>query len=149
MSLKTDIQNLIVKETKAKNDVSKNVLKVVLGEVQTQEVRNSKPLTDEQIIKILKKTLDGVCEMLVYRPYNHILMVEKDTLEKLIPKTLSASDIATHLQSCASEIVAANNDGQAVGIAMKKLKSLNVGSVDGSVVKSVIQEIRKCATSDK
>lgn len=142
-AITNEIKARITQATKFKDEVVKNVLKVVLGEIQTQETRNSKELTDEQVVKVLKKTLDGVNEMLQYKPYAHDLMTERATLEGLMPPVLNFYDIVNAIESDGTakmQIIESKSDGQAMGIAMKLLK--DKGAVDGNLVKEVIKSIR-------
>jgi hypothetical protein len=119
----------------------KNVLKVVLGEIELQESRNGKQLTDDDCYRVIRKTLQGVEEMLTYKPNDPKFEAEKATLKGLLPKEFAAEDLQAVLSSKIDEIKAAKNDGQATGIAMKFLKERNI-SVDGNAVKKVVMEIR-------
>lgn len=149
MSLKDTIRNQIVEATKNRKDSQKNVLKVILGEIDTQESRaNPKlglthpaALADVEIHKIIKKTLQGIEEMLQYKPGDEGLQVEKATLQALLPPEMSLYNLKVSLTAKAEEIRAAKSEGQATGIAMKFFKENNIG-VDGAVVKKIIAEMR-------
>jgi uncharacterized protein YqeY len=139
--LKMKIREQITTATKLRKDTVKNVLKVVLGEIDTQEVRNKKDLSDEEICKVIKKTLQGIEEMLVYKAGDAGLEEEKVTLTALLPKQLDRVDILFQLASKAEEIKAAKSDGQATGIAMKFFKE-SKQLVDGTDVTAIVKEIR-------
>lgn len=142
MSLKLKIKEQIVIATKAKKEHTKNVLKVVLGDIDMQEVRNKNDLTDGEIIKIVRKTLQGVEEMLSYKSGDIGLEEEKAVLSSLLPKQLSKEDVLAALGSKVEEIKSAKSDGQATGLAMKHFKESKL-SVDGTLVAEVIKDIRK------
>lgn len=149
MSLKETIRKQITDATKQRADVQKNILKVILGEIETQESRGnpnlglSHPaaLADVEIYKIIKKTLQGVEEMLGYKPGDPKFEAEKATLQALLPKEMTDADIKYALSVKTEEIKAAKSEGQATGIAMKYFKERNL-PVDGNLVKKVIAEIR-------
>lgn len=141
MTLKEVIRKKITEATKARMETQKNVLKVVLGEIDTQESRNGKPFSDEDCCRVIKKTLQGIEEMLQYRPNDVKYETEKTTLKDLLPKELGVDDIKLALASKFDDLKAAKSDGQATGIAMKSLKELNL-IVDGNLVKNIICEIR-------
>lgn len=132
MSLKDTIRKQIADATKNKQDIQKNVLKVILGEIDTQESRanpnlgfiRETPLADEEICRIVKKTLQGVEEMLQYKPDDPKFLTEKATLQALLPPEMSMYDLKVSLTAKAEEIRAAKSDGQATGIASKKIKSM-------------------------
>jgi len=71
------------------------------------------------------------------------LKVENEILEELLPKEWSTQDVQTFIEkeNLAEPIAAANNDGQAMGIAMKALKSAGAAA-KGNVVNQVIRSLR-------
>lgn len=141
--LKEEIRKQITAATKSRNDTVKNVLKVVLGDVDTQEARNKKELNDDEVCKIVKKVLQGIEEMLKYKVGDNKLEEEKVTLTQLLPKQLDSSDIFALLKLANKfeELKNAKSDGQATGIAMKFLKE-GKQLVDGTEVALVVKEIR-------
>ena len=141
MSLEEMIRKQIVETTKLKMENHKNILKVILGEIDTQKARHNKPFTDEDGYRIIRKTLQGVEEMLTYKPNDPKFEAEKAILKGLLPKEFAAEDLKAVLSSKVDEIKAAKGDGQATGIAMKFLKERNI-SVDGNAVKKLVSEIR-------
>jgi uncharacterized protein len=143
MSLKENIRSLILTATKMKQESAKNVLKVVLGEIELQESRMKKDaIPDEEIYKIIRKTLQGIDEMIGYKPTDEGLKIEKKTLDDLMPKQLNCADLALNLTCKAEELRAAKSDGQATGIAMKFLKE-GKHLVDGAEVAKVVKTIRE------
>ena len=142
MTLKETIRKQITEATKQRADVKKNILKVVLGEIDTLESRQGKQFADEDCCRVIKKTLQGVEEMLGYKPGDPKFELEKTTLQALLPQEMSMHDLKISLTAKTEEIRAAKSDGQATGIAMKFFKENNI-PVDGNVVKKVVSEIRE------
>lgn len=139
--LKEQIRASVIAATKARNDSVKNILKVILGEIDTQEARQTKPLADDDIHKIIRKTVQGLEEMLQYKPGDSKLETEKRTLEELLPKMLDSAGILLVLKDKIEELKNAKSDGQATGIAMKFLKEQK-HSIDGNEVAQVVKGIR-------
>lgn len=142
MTLKETIRKQILEAAKARMDDQKNVLKVILGEIDTQESRTGKSLSDEECCRVIRKTLQGIDEMLGYKPNDPKLETEKACLSALLPKQLDEAAILASLSSKIEDIKAAKSEGQATGIAMKSCKEQGL-SVDGNLVKKVVLEIRK------
>jgi len=140
MTVKDLIKADILIATKAKNSNTKNILKVVLGEIDTHEGRG-KNLTDDQIYGVVKKVLQGVEEMLTYKPGDAVLLQEKAILSNLLPTQLGRDDILDKLINKIDEIKNAKADGQATGVAMKYFKE-NKLVVDGTLVADVVKQLR-------
>lgn len=141
MTLKETIRKQILEATKARMEDQKNVLKVVLGEIDTQESRTGKPFSDDDCCRVVRKVLQGIEEMLTYKPNDEKLKTEKECLNALLPKQLSKEDVLTALTEKLGEIKTAKSEGQATGIAMKFFKEKGV-SVDGNIAKEVVATIR-------
>jgi uncharacterized protein YqeY len=129
---------------RAKRDLERDILRTALGEIQIAEARAAKPLTDDEAGKILKKLIKSNQETMDVTPDASTktkLTEENRILEALLPKTLSVADIVAALMSVAADIKAAKSDGQATGVAMKKLKSEGA-TVDGKDVAEAVKQIR-------
>jgi uncharacterized protein len=143
MTLKEKIKADIILATKERNALKKNSLKVIIGEVDTQEARlgKGKLLTDEEVCKIIRKTVQGIDEMLGYRA-NKDLEDEKVLLSEYLPKVLSKEELSVILQCKLADIKAASNVGQATGVAMKYLKEQQKVA-DGRDVTEIIKGLRE------
>lgn len=149
MSIQT-IKQRVLEATKAKRAVERDVLRLVLGEVQTLESRNNKPLTDEQVDNLVRKVIQSNTETLgIFKGdpddrYNK-LVEENRILNELLPTTLTQPEIeAFFLNGDGPEfeqIRDAKSDGQAMGMAMKLLKASGQ-AVLGDDVKAVVAKIR-------
>ncbi len=142
MTLKETIRKQLLEATKAKIEDQKSILRVILGEIDTQESRNNKPLSDDDCCRVIRKILQGVEEMLTYKPDDAKYKTEKECLSALLPKQLDEAGVLTALAAKIEEIKTAKSEGQATGIAMKSCKEQGL-AVDGNLVKKVVLEIRR------
>lgn len=133
---------------KAGRTVERDILRLVVGEAQTLEARNNKVPSDEQVEKIIRKMIEGNQETINLSKNEESwakLVEENKILEEWLPKTLTQEEIeAFFLNSDGPEfeqIQNAKNDGQAMGMAMKTLKSADQ-KVLGDDVKAVVAKIR-------
>lgn len=147
-----------VKEAmKAGNTLERDVLKFVLSEVGT--VANSanqagKPVTDEQVQKIIKKTIEtnvalatSNSSMPIPSPgLNEKLEAENQLLSVYVPKTLSLDEIRSRLEPIALELKSAPKEGPAIGMARKLLLQDPEVAVEGEDIKTVVQNIRSEGT---
>jgi uncharacterized protein YqeY len=125
----------------------KDLLKVVLGELQQKSA--SGKVTDEQGLAIVKSMIKNNIEKVL--PHlkegderKTVIEEENKILQALLPAYLTVEQVKELLakyQGLTEDIQAAKNDGQATGLAMKYLKSLNA-QVEGETVKQAILELR-------
>ena len=137
------IKKRIMAAMKAKNDLEKEVLRVALGDIQTEEARGTE-ITDAYCEKVLKKLVKSNRETLESATdpeQKSTLQQEIAILESLLPKTLSPEQIAEELAPVVEQIRAAGNDGQATGVAMKHLKASGA-LVDGKDVAAAVRQLR-------
>lgn len=126
------------------------ILKVIVGEVEAIAYKTGKPPTDEQVIKVIRKMVASNEETMSHMEGGRApLLLETEYLKGLLPQTASREVISFYLkENCLEEIKSAKSDGQAVGIAIKKLKEAiangNSGAVaDNADVAAVVAELRK------
>jgi len=155
MSLIQIMRDRVKVAMKSGNVVEKSILKLILGECDTLfngAQQGGKPLTDEQVSKILRKVILTNNETLGYNPSEDkkvIILRENEILESLLPKRLTQYEIRQKVSSIEADIKFAKSEGQAVGVAMKLLKENNE-SVDGNDVKAVVITIRSyCSHSSQ
>ena len=148
MSLAETIRDRIKTAMKEQNFVERDILRVVLSEMialESSPPQGGKPLTAEQSAKIFRKVMVSNSETLAFMkstdPRFDILLKENEILYQMIPKTLSQDEIREKISAIIADLKSAKSEGQAVGIAMKQLKSTNE-SVDGNDVKTVVLSIR-------
>ncbi len=138
-----EIKKRITEAMKAKS-VDKEVLRVALGEIQTQEARTEKAFTDDEAMAVVRKlvksnreTLDATTDATKRAELEREIVV----LESLLPKTLSVDEIVAALAPVKDALVAAGNEGQATGVAMKHLKTTG-SSAGGKDVAAAVKRMR-------
>lgn len=136
---------------KSKNNVEKNILRVIIGEVETIKSRDGK-ITDDQVYSLIRKQIEANKELInIYTlkgkdvSLASLAYKENDILGELLPKTLSPVDIEAEILNHDGPeyemIQDAKTDGAGIGVAMKLLKSLKL-NVLGDDVKKVVAKIR-------
>lgn len=138
-----EIKQRIQAAMKAGNTLEKEVLRVVLGEIQTEEARGKKA-DDALATRILKKLVKSNRETLesaTDAEQKTALQGEIAILQELLPRSMSVDEIVAALAPVADAIRAAGNDGQGTGIAMKHLKASGA-EVDGKDVAQAVKALR-------
>lgn len=139
-----DIKRQVSEALRARDEVRKDVLRVALGEIQTAEARKGSPLAEDEAQKQVRKLIKSNEETLAVVSDPAVkakLGRENEVLEALLPKALSADEIAAALAPAAEAIRGAKADGPAIGIAMKHLKTTGA-VVDGKDVNEAVRRIR-------
>jgi len=142
--LKDEIRSRMMAAMKAKNVVEKEILRVAMGEITTEEARHGKDMSDADVEKILRKLVKSNGETIKATEdaaARTTLEQEIVVLESLLPKQLGENEIIAALADVADAIKAAGNDGQATGVAMKQLKSTGA-QVDGKTVRAAVMKMR-------
>ena len=124
--------------------IEKNVLRVALGEIQSEESRSGKALGDDAVLALLRKLVKSNQDTLAAGPNEErrkILEREVEILNELLPQTLGVEAILTALEPVREGILGARNDGQATGVAMKHLKSSGA-SITGQDVAQAVKAMR-------
>lgn len=139
-----DIKKRIIVAMKANNKQERDILKVVLGDLQIQETRKAEDLTDAESQQIIRKVIKGNQEMITAVDDPEVverMNQEIAILDTLLPQSLSVDEIVKALAPVEDAVKAAGNDGQATGVAMKHLKS-NGAEVQGKDVSNAVRQIR-------
>ena len=149
MTMLDTLKTRLTECRKAGKAVEMTVLQVVLGDASMIEARSGKKATDDEIEKLVRKTMLGNQETIAILEQkgqtggaNHTkLSAENVFLQTLLPDTLSSEEIGAHLAVVADALRAAKNDGQATGLAMKHLKPKGL-RVLGDDVSVAVKKIR-------
>jgi len=142
--LSEEIKKRMLLAMKSGATLDKQILGVALGEIQTQEARAAKTLSDEEQAAILRKIVKSNQESLAASSdaaQKAELQREIEVLEALLPKALGVDEIIAAIGAVRDAVLAAGNDGQATGVAMKHLKSLGA-VVNGKDVTTAVQKLR-------
>jgi uncharacterized protein YqeY len=144
-----DLQAKLREAMKAKDDLARDLLRVVLGEVSTRRARTGKEPGDEEVHGIVRKLIAGNDEtrkelerrgQTAHEAYGRLAR-ENAYLHALLPATLDAAAIRAELGAIAADLKSARNDGQATGLAMKHLKGKGL-AVQGEDVAAVVRQLR-------
>jgi uncharacterized protein YqeY len=149
MTLYEILKEKLTECRRAGKKIEMAVLQVVLGDASMVEARTGKKPTDEEVEKLMRKTILGNQETLglleqkgMAGSENHAkLTAENAYLTALLPESLSVAEIQAALDDLVEQIKAAKNDGQATGIAMKHLKGQRL-RVQGDDVAAAVKKIR-------
>jgi uncharacterized protein len=138
-----ELKKRITQAMKDRDEVAKDVLRVALGEIQTQEHRANKSMGDEEAAAVVRKLVKSNEETLGMSTGDRAttLRREIELLSALLPKRMTIDEIATALEPQREAIRAAKNDGQATGLAMKHLKGTGA-AVDGTDAAEAVKRIR-------
>lgn len=139
-----EIKGRMFRAMKAGNDLEKEILRVAIGEITTDAAREGKKGTDEEAVAILRKLVKSNEESLASTedPARRAALArEIEILSEFLPRALDENQVIEALAPVKDAIVAAKNDGQATGVAMKHLKAAGA-VVDGKVVSAAVQRMR-------
>jgi uncharacterized protein YqeY len=140
-----EIKNRVTLAMKSGDTVARDVLRLALGEIQTAEARKAAALSADEATAAVRKLIKSNEETLAAvgdaDSRASALKHELEVLRALLPSQLTPAQIVDALKDQHAAIKAANNDGQATGIAMKHLKSTGA-SVDGKDVSAAVKQIR-------
>lgn len=144
MSLRETIKKQVIDAMKAKDTLTRDVLRVLQGDIEMHHTRTGEHMTDEQAQKVVRKLIKSNQETLAVKPDDAAaekLNKEIAILEALLPRTLSVEEIVAALAPVQDGIKAAGNDGQATGVAMKHLKPQGL-QIEGKDVSAAVKRIR-------
>ena len=151
MALRDELRSKLTQAMKGKDEQAKNLLRLVIGEVDTVDARQGKCADEaadtQRIAGVIKKIMEGNAETIrqigkILDPRVHQLIQENSYLKQLLPPTLSDEELRPILAEVADNIKSAKNEGQATGIAMKHLKTKGVANAESSMVIALVKELR-------
>lgn len=135
-----DIKGRFKAAMKARNEVEREILRVAIGDITSRGEAQS----DEDVQAVLRKLLKSVEETLSHDVSDEErakLSAECEILRDFLPKSLTEAQVVEALAPVAEQIRAAQNDGQATGVAMKHLKGAGA-VVEGKVVTGAVRSMR-------
>jgi uncharacterized protein YqeY len=144
-----DLRGKLQEAMKAKDDLARDLLRVVMGEVSTRRARTGKEPGDDEVYGIIRSMITNNKEtrheleqrgQTAHEAYER-LGRENAYLESLLPTTLDRARIRKELEAIAVELKTAKNDGQATGMAMRYLKQKG-SAVLGEDVAAAVKELR-------
>ena len=140
-----DIKKRAAAAVKQGDTVTRDVLRLALGEIQTAEARKNEAVGEEEAAAALRKLIKSNEETLAALPAGDeriaVLKQEIEVLGSLVPAQMSVAQIIEALAAQVDAIKAAGGDGQATGLAMKHLKAAGA-DVKGTDVGIAVKQLR-------
>ena len=140
------LRGQITTAMKTGDTLSRDILRLALGEMQMGEARKNAPLTEEEAMTVLRKLIKANEETIGLAGGEgervETLRREISILSTLLPQQMSVDEIVFALTPHAADIRAAKADGQAMGVAMKFLKAAGA-SVAGPDVGVAVKKLRE------
>lgn len=137
MSLLDILKKEKLSAMKAKDTVRRDILSLVIGQAQQQNVSDDAAL--HGIIKKLIKSNDETYES-ARDDMRDQLKEENNILQFFLPKEMSRDEIIKFIDDNV-DIASAQSDGQAIGQVMKAIKNQST-PVNGNLVKEIVNEKR-------
>lgn len=132
--LKNQISSDYLVAFKSKDQISKSILSVIKGEIQTQEKNLSiSDLSDEDVIKILNKTVKSLNET-ISKSGDLESKLQLEVVSKYLPKQMSESEISEIISGMISE-----NSDIKIGDIMKKFAGVNA---DKKLVSQIFNSLK-------
>lgn len=143
MQFLDDVKRRMMAAMKAGDTVRKEILRVVVGEITTNEARGTVKTEDDEraIVRKLLKSNEETLSLTTDAAQKQTLVQEIAILRELLPQSLSVDAIVEALAPVRDALRAEGNDGKATGAAMKHLKSLGA-LVEGKDVSEAVRRVR-------
>jgi len=132
MKLQAQIKKDLSSAMKAKDDVKKDTLRVVIGELGRSD---KKELSDDEVIKVLRKLIKYEKEVLDKKG-DDIDSAYIKIIENYLPKMATDEEIKKWIEQNI-DFSQFKNKMQAMGLIMKYFGSL----ADGNMVRKILQEM--------
>lgn len=147
MTMREQLDLDIKKAMLAKDEVARDALRQVKSEALLKEVELGHPLTDDEMITVLTKSVKGRRDAIEeFKAGGRADLVEKEEAQLAIlvpylPKTLDAAETRAAIEALAQELGATTKKD--MGRVMKELKAKHGSAVDGKLASQIAGEILK------
>ena len=139
-----EMRRRLLEAMRAGDARTKSILRVALGDVESEATRRGGDLADADVQAIVRKLVKSNQESRdAARDAETRTRLEEEIaiLTTLLPRTLSVDQIVEALGPVADRVRAAAGDGPATGIAMKHLKGAGA-AVEGRDVADAVRRLR-------
>jgi hypothetical protein len=138
-TLKEKITREYIEAFKARETVKKNLLGVVKGEITKEEkIGNTISLSDDGVIKILKRVAKGLNETLA-QVENEEARQELLVIESYLPKLMSEEETEAAVANIISEVGATSLAD--LGKVMSGFKTKHAGKADNKTVSDIAKKL--------
>ena len=145
------IRSRMIEAMKAKDNPTRDILKIALGEIQTLQARNLNA-TEEECIKVVRKITESnneTMKIMVDKDENAAssdlfkkLVVENAILNNILPSVWDKDTTASYINKNMGKIVLeAKSDGEAIKMVMQYIKQQQL-PVNGKYVSEIVKEMR-------
>jgi len=149
MSLFDDMKQRMIECVKNGNSQERDVLRTLVGEIQSKSIGSGKEITDEVVEKTLVSFKENALECAKYAhqddPADAVDSLEANfevaIYDKYLPQYETVESIITLLAPSQKQLQSAKADGPATGMAMGILKKSGA-KVQGKDVKTAVETIR-------
>lgn len=137
----------IKKAMLAKDEVARDALRQVKSEVLLKEVELGHPLTDDEMIAAITKSVKGRRDAIEeFKAGGRADLVEKEEAQLAIlvpylPKTLDAAETRAAIEALIAELGASSKKD--MGRVMKELKAKHGSALDGKLASQITGELLK------
>lgn len=129
-TLKLDLAGYLL----AKDEVAKNILRVVLGELDM--INSKRDVTHDDCIKTIRKCVEANNEVIKIKPcHSEKLLQENEILTAYLPNELNVEQIYNYIK----DIELGNNIGKAVGVAVKFIREKGLHA-NGKDVRMAVEQ---------
>jgi len=145
MSLLENIRKDMLDASKQGDDITVDILKLVIADIRNEEIVLDKELTDEDVLKVLRKQEKKIKDSIEqYTKMGRDDLVSRESaqlkvIEKYLPSLMNEEEIS----KVVSRVIANTNSsgiqsmGFVIGSVMKELN----GKADGSMVKDIVGKL--------
>lgn len=144
MGLKENIEQQMKEALKSKDSFRLNVLRFILSQIKNKEIDLRKPVTDEDVVKIITTLVKQRKESLSFSEQaNRPDLVEKEKeelkiLESFLPTQLSEEEVEKIIDEIIEIVKPAGMKD--MGKVMKELMPKIAGRFDGSKVSELVRK---------
>lgn len=145
MSLLENIRKDMLDASKQGDDITVDILKLVIADIRNEQIALDKELTDEDVLKVLRKQEKKIKDSIEqYTKMERDDLVSRESaqlkvIEKYLPSLMSEDEIT----KIVSRVIADTNASgiQSMGLVMGSvMKELN-GKADGNLVKDIVGKL--------
>jgi len=145
MSLLENIRKDMLDASKQGDDITVDILKLVIADIRNEQIALDKELTDEDVLKVLRKQEKKIKDSIEqYTKMERDDLVSRESaqlkvIEKYLPSLMSEDEITKIVSKVITDSKASGI--QSMGIVMGSvMKELN-GKADGNLVKDIVGKL--------
>lgn len=145
MSLLENIRKDMLNASKQGDDITVDILKLVIADIRNEQIALDKELTDEDVLKVLRKQEKKIKDSIEqYTKMGRDDLVSRESaqlkvIEKYLPSLMSEDEITKIVSRVIADSKASGI--QSMGLVMGSvMKELN-GKADGNLVKDIVGKL--------